>query len=65
MTDIRHAQHSAPQLLTEVFMVYGSLRTGGIETLIVRVANFLSRLVHVFQSVAAQLENLTPCLKIK
>ena len=40
MTDIRHAQHSAPQLLTEVFMVYGSLRTGGIETLIVRVANF-------------------------
>jgi glycosyltransferase involved in cell wall biosynthesis len=38
--DTCKAEHSAPLLPTEIFLVYGSLRTGGIETLIVRVANF-------------------------
>lgn len=32
--------NSSTGLLTEIFLVYGSLRTGGIETLIVRMANF-------------------------
>lgn len=40
MSDAQLGQHSAPALPTEIFLVYGSLRTGGIETLIVRMANF-------------------------
>lgn len=31
---------SSPALPTEIFIVYGCLRTGGIETLILRMANF-------------------------
>lgn len=32
----------SPPVPTNVFLVYGSLRTGGIETLIVRIANFFA-----------------------
>ena len=42
MTD---SDHTSP---TEIVLVYGSLRTGGIETMIVRVANFYAKSgVHV------------------
>ena len=41
MTEAQLRQSSDSALPTEILLVYGSLRTGGIETLIVRIANFL------------------------
>ena len=40
LSTVQMLSKSFPALLTEIFLVYGSLRTGGIETLIVRIANF-------------------------
>lgn len=48
MTDIRDGHQPALRLPLDILLVYGSLRTGGIETLIVRLANFYVSLgVHV------------------
>ena len=41
MAEAHFGQSSDSGLPTEILLVYGSLRTGGIETLIVRMANFL------------------------
>lgn len=40
MTNVKVNPKPSTALLSEIFLVYGSLRTGGIETLIVRMANF-------------------------
>lgn len=40
MVDCENMDHPVSTLPAEIFLVYGSLRTGGIETLIVRMANF-------------------------
>lgn len=42
MTNNRLGQHSGLALPRDIILVYGSLRTGGIETLIVRIANFFA-----------------------
>lgn len=47
--------------ITDVYLIYGSLRTGGIETLIVRMANFLGAMgvtVHVCCNPGGELEAL-------
>jgi glycosyltransferase involved in cell wall biosynthesis len=41
VTEAQFGESSDSALCTEILLVYGSLRTGGIETLIVRIANFL------------------------
>jgi len=52
---------SALAKVTDVYLIYGSLRTGGIETLIVRMANYLSAMgvtVHVCCNPGGVLETM-------